>query len=114
MKLTIEKEWEYIPFWNNNQADSEPIKFILCNLTTAERDSCVELSFDQDGKPIFKSDNQRIFKAGVRQIENLSVNGEKISSATGVMTMPGLYELFLEVASEILAKNMRRDSKNLP
>lgn len=112
MKLTIDKEQEYIPTWNDNEADAEPIKFILRNLTTAERDAAVSLSFGENGDPILKPDMQRIFTKGVARIENLWVNDKQILTPASVMTTPGLYELFLEVASEILAVNMRRDSKN--
>lgn len=114
MKLVIDKEQEYIPSWNDNEADDEPIKFILSNLTTTERDACVDLSFGENGDPLLKPDMQRIFAKGVKRIENLWVNGGQISTPAAMMAAPGLYELFLEVASEILARNMRHDPKNLP
>ena len=112
MKINIARESEYIPEWNDNESNDEPIKFFLRDLTTAERDGCISLKVNEKGESVIDPDYQKIFRRGVIRIENLEVNDEKIKTAEMVLKTPGLWNLFLEVAGRILLQNTEGLSKN--
>jgi len=107
MEIKVVKETEYIPDWEKNKKDPSPVKFKLHFLTPSERDDCYEW---QDGSLVPKT--QRFFTLGVISIENLSVNGEKITTAQQLLDTPGLEGLYNEVCAVILRQNARQDSKN--
>jgi hypothetical protein len=97
MKIDLVKEFEFIPEWNDNQEDENPIKFVFRHLTAGEVDSIVSL----DGK----YDTSRVFKLSTLRIENLEVNGEKITTADKLLGSPGLAPLMYEAIGYLL-KNM--------
>ena len=112
MKVTLNKESEYIPEWNDNRNDEDPIKFHLRDLTTAERDSYVKFKLVEGKEPKTEADFQMIFSKCVKKIDNLEVDGEKIDSARKLLNTAGLWPLFMEVATYISAHNMAATSKN--
>ena len=115
MKFTLARETEYTPKWNGNDKAEEPIVFGLRYLNTPERDSVLSPAFGPDGKPIVKPDYQRAFNLGVVSIRGLTVDAKPITARKEFLELPGFYELFLEVASQILLMNAVDDSlKNSP
>jgi hypothetical protein len=111
MKLYIAKETEYLPEWNENRSSDEPVKFILKNLTPAERNECVGVQI-VDEKQTFSADFEKLFRKGVKRIESLWVDDKEIRTVNEFLAVPGLYDLFIEVASEVLSQNIKVDSKN--
>jgi len=112
MRLTIAKEGEYIPEWNGNKEDDEPIKFVLRHLTTGERERAIEFGMAEDGKSVVKPDLRSLFRTAVVRVENLHVNDKSLTKADDVLSAPDLYDLFVEVAVYVLAQNARQDPKN--
>jgi hypothetical protein len=112
MRLTVAKEEEYVPQWNGNVEEDEPVKFTLSYLTTADRDACIPVDFNEEGEFHLKPDYRKLFTKGVRRIEGLYVNDKPIKTPLEVLNTPGLYELYMEVATHLLTMNVRRDSKN--
>ena len=116
MKITLAKDAEYIPEWNGNREDPEPVVFHLRYLTTAERQQCMEKEYlpDKDGgiRVAVKPDQERMFKLAVKKIEHLEVNGRELVTAKEVLETPGLDSLFLEVSLHVLTMNAEQDSKN--
>ena len=45
MKFTFENEFEYIPVFNNNREDSQPIKAKFRYLTTPEREKFIKVDY---------------------------------------------------------------------
>jgi len=116
MKITLARDAEYIPEWNGNRDDPEPVVFHLRYLTTAERQQCMEREYlpDKNGgvRVAIKPDQERMFKLAVRKIENLEVNGRPLTTAGDVLSTPGLDLLFIEVSLYVLTMNAEQDSKN--
>ena len=111
MKLELTQQVEYVPEWNENQKDSEPISFTLRHLTTAERAKCTDTGQTEQGHLHIKPDYERMFRLAVVKIENLDVGGKQLETARDVLATPGLYMLFFEVALYILNMNPIGDKK---
>ena len=108
----LEKEIEYIPEWDNNQEESEPITFTLRYITDAERSRCQVPRFDEQGNPAVEVDYEGFVKCGVTKIENFKVNGKEITTARQFSKLSGFHQLHMEVALKIFSLNARQDSKN--
>ena len=107
MKFTIAREEEFVPKWNENDKAEEPIKFILKNLNTVEREGLTSVDFSDDGKPHIKIDFIRACRIGIRKIENLIVENKAIEKAQDFLDcpVPGFSELAREVGSHVVAAN---------
>ena len=112
MRLTIEKEYEFIPEAYGNKEDSTPVVFRCRALTETQRDKCFETEF-VDGVSHFYTRQERLFRFAVVGIDNLDVNGKAITNAKEFMTdAPSLSQMFDEVVSEIIVRTTRPDLKN--
>jgi hypothetical protein len=113
MKFTLKREDEFIPKWNGNDKQDEPIKFTIRALNTVERDSIFTISHNLDGVPLVKTDFLKAFRIGVVRVSGLTVDGAEVSKAEEVIKLPGFYELVLEVGTEVIARNpFEQNSKN--
>jgi len=108
----LEKEVEYIPEWNKNQEETEPITFTLRYITDAERSRCQRPRFDEKGNPEVEIDYEGFIKYGVAKIENFKVNGKAITTARQFNALSGFSQLHMEVALQVFSMNARQDSKN--
>jgi len=108
----LEKEVEYIPEWNENREEDEPITFTLRYITDAERSRCQVPRFDEQGNPAVEVDYEGFVKCGVTKIENFKVNGKEITTARQFSKLSGFHQLHMEVALKIFSLNARQDSKN--
>ncbi len=61
MKFTIAREIEFLPEWNGNKQEDDPIKFTLRFLTAPERDEVLGMGFETDGK-VTVNPNSRLAK----------------------------------------------------
>lgn len=113
MKFTLAKEREYIPTWEGNDKQEEPIKFTLRYLNTVERDDIISPQFGEDGKVNIKPNYIKAFKLGVSKIEGFNVDGSQVKTSIEFLKLTGFYELFLEVAGQVLMQNSVVDGKNL-
>jgi len=108
----LEKEVEYIPEWNKNQEEAEPMAFTLRYLTNAERSKCQKTLFDDKGNPQIEFNNELLVKFGVSGIAHFKVNGKEITTAREFNALVGFPELHVEIATQVLVMNARQDSKN--
>lgn len=112
MEITIERNYELIPEWNENKRDANPIVFEMRRLSTGERDKLMAYTFTTEGQLQIAPDRQGMFRAAVMNIRNLKMNGETISKPTDFLSRPGLDALFAEVVTDVIAQNSREDLKN--
>jgi len=108
----LEKEVEFIPEWNDNRDESEPITFTLKYITDAERARCQKPRFDDQGNPTVEIDYEGFVKYGVRKIEGFKVNDKDITTARQFNALSGFSQLNMEVAIEVFTMNARQDLKN--
>jgi len=115
VKISFDEKYEYIPKWNGNEEETEQVKFYLRYLTSPERSRCIQKDIMVDGdKPAIHVNykERELFELSVEKIENLEVNGKKITTVKDFFSTPGLSGLFDEVVNEIVARNTRQDLKN--
>lgn len=116
MKIRISREIEFIPEWNNNQEETDPIKAVLMDLSTAEREECIRMVIVAGGDVELKPDYQKLFKRGVTRIDNLSVEidgkEQKITTPEDLLKAPGFYNLFMEIATKIISMTMEASDPN--
>lgn len=115
MKLTISSEFDYIPEWNDNQDEDEPIVFHCRYLTAGERDKVMDFSTSfEDGEPVPKAtiDRRAVIEKCVKSIENLTINSRNVTTAKQLIEEPALGGLYMEVAMELVSRNMTPDLKN--
>lgn len=109
MKFTIAREIEFVPEWNGNRDEDEPIKFTLKYLTAPERDEIVNMAFDVDGKVSVKPNFQKACKMGIKKIEGLTVDGKQITTANEFLGIPGFDDLYHELGNQIMVMNPIKD-----
>jgi hypothetical protein len=112
MEITIERNYEFTPEWNDNKKDINPIVFEMRRLSTGERDKLMAYTFSAEGQLQIAPDRQGMFRAAVVNIRNLKVNGESVTKAVDILSRPGLDVLFAEVVTDIISQNSREDLKN--
>lgn len=111
MKLSIEKEYQFIPEWNGNKEDEKPIEFNLRGITDLEREKCITKKY-VDGNVEMATNESQLFRYAVQGIENLEINNKQIKSASEFLACSGLSGLFAEVVLEILTRTVKKDLKN--
>ena len=113
MDIKIERtEYEYIPEWNGNKEDANPIKATISLLTPAQRDDCYDYEF---GGPevMIKPNMKQFVRLGVKAISNLTVDGKAVTDGRILCATIGLDGLYSELATEVIRANTRQDLKNL-
>ena len=105
MRYNIKKEIEFIPSWEGNDKQDEPIKFYLKHLNVTERDDIFSPVADETGRVKVKLNSIKAFTIGVSKIENLTVDGKEITTPRAMLQLPGFYELMIEVATRIMTMN---------
>ena len=126
MDIKIRRTEEFVPKWNKNDKDKNPIVFKLKYLTVSEHEDCRSLTpikLDINGKKVsggeLIADPKKIFSYSVMEITNLTTIDEDdkkvdIRSAEDMLTCQSqeLVGLFFEVTSHILAMSKKVNSKN--
>ena len=116
MKITFDDTYEFVPAWNGNKADAEPITFKLRYLTSPERSRCIQkdiIVVDGEKTQIKVNYREReMFELSVEKITGLDANGKKVETAKDFLAEKRLSGLFDEVVNEIVARNTRQDLKN--
>jgi len=110
MDVALLEGKEYIPDWNNNKKESEPVKIFLQPLTAGQRAVLLEKIFNG------KEEEYLIYacRCAIKTIENLSVAGKQIKTAEEFLDSRGvgLDELVLDIGKEVIVLNKRPDLKN--
>jgi hypothetical protein len=110
MKIKVKESEKFIPLWNGNTEESEPITVHYRFPTAGERDEyiCALPAKFVNGEPVveFKNDSQGLVKKLCKRIENLEldVNGKKvlIDDAAKLYGTEGVpVELVREIEGEI-------------
>ncbi len=112
MEITIERDYDYIPKWQDNDKSASPIVFHMQHLSTIERDKLIDYTVGADGNVQMKTDRPGMFLRAVKKIDNLMVNGERISTAKDFLDRPGLNGLLAEIIGNIISTDGRTDLKN--
>lgn len=123
MEVQVKRTIDYIPKWNKNQKDKNPIVFHLRYLSTGELQDCIKSkpsTYDAETKKVtggeIIQDDKKWFNLGIMEIDNLEVNDgtNKTPITTGreLLLQPGLDNLYYEVLAYIKRMNARIDPKN--
>lgn len=115
MKLTISKEFDYTPEWNDNKEQTDPVVVHCRYLTAGERDKIIYpeiVQRDGEMETRIQADRRAIIEKCVLSIDNLEVNGRLIKTAKELIEQHGLGELYQEIAMELISRNMSPDLKN--
>lgn len=111
MKISIDKEYDVIPTWNGNEDDNAPIVFKCQSLTEPQREKVIKTAY-VDGKAEVEFKKVVLFELAVKEIRNLEINGEAVTTAKRFIELPTPAGLFDEVIAEIAKRTMRQDVKN--
>ena len=112
------KNIEFIPEWQENRADSNPIRATLKFLNTAQRTTLLPWDSDTEGHVRMKPDRRGLLLAGLEKLENCVMvdrdTGAKkeIKTAFELLGAYGLEGLAIEIATEIMSMNARGTEKN--
>lgn len=116
MKIKIKKLDTFIPEWNDNKKEDNPIKFNLRYISTGEYDDCLIPTANKKGKTNIDIDYKLMVEYATLSIDNLSVEVDnveiKIENATQLLAHPGMQELYYELRLYVITMNARIDSKN--
>lgn len=109
------KEVEYVPEWNDNRKEQNPIRVKLRFLNNAQRSDLIRWKADQSGQINLDPDRRGLIMAGVVKIENLWVVDDgvrkEIRSGIALMQSYGLEALVIELATEIIGMNPRQEAE---
>ena len=110
MDIALIGEHEYIPEWNDNEKEAEPVTIILKPLCAGNRAILLELFSS------VKEEKYMDFavRHGVKEIKNLTVDGKPIKTGQELLDSfgAGLELLVLNIGTEVIVKNQRPDLKN--
>ena len=114
MDIKIVKESEFIPQWNDNREQADPLRVLLQALTTTQRTECVDFGVDENGQTVVRPKLRLLCKYGVKEIKNLSAEGTPIKTVDDLLSSRGggLEVLLTEIGMEILVRNRAVDLKN--
>ena len=124
MEVQVKRTIDYIPDWNKNKKDKNPIEFHLRYLSTEEEDECMEVvplriinaeTRETSGGEIIQHDKKR-FCYSVVKIKNLQVKDDnktvEVTTAKELLAQPGFELLYLDVLTFLKKMEARVDSKN--
>ena len=107
------KEVEFVPEWNDNKKDPNPIRFRLRYLNNSQRSDLIRWKADSSGEIHLDPDRRGLLLAGVVKVENLWVVEDgarkEIKTAMALLQSYGLEALMIELATEIISMNPRQE-----
>ena len=115
MKLKINQTGEFIPKWNDNENEENPIKFEFTKITPALMAKIVSKKViyrDDEPEITIEFDFDKIVKNCITKIENLEINGAAIRFASEILKQSGLGDLITEIGSHILQESNSVEKKN--
>ena len=115
MKVTFDNEFDFIPEWNENQADEKPIKARFQYLTTPQREKFISIKYvgiESETRKETSFDYEGILRASLISLENCEINGIKITNANELIAFRGLSQLVRELADHAAGMNITPDLKN--
>jgi hypothetical protein len=107
VKVAIEQEYWWVPEWNKNKLQANPVRFRKRLLTGGNR---LKLIAFQDGQPHIES--EQVFLATVLEVENLTANGKAVATARDVLRHGELYLLAVESVADSLMHTEETGIKN--
>jgi NRPS condensation-like uncharacterized protein len=107
MEITIDRTFEFIPKWNDNDKTDNPVIVTGYMLTGEQYSRCVKLGTEM------AIDGKRYLKEARIKIRNLVVNGKPIVNVEDLLRVPGLILLYNEIVAEVINLNAFEPSKNL-
>ena len=130
MRIIASSGMEYIPTWNHNKKEKDPIKIKWRYLTGPEKDRIIgfdPLEFDEKGNQVgrfkFHIDNVELIKTSILDTINLEVTKTVISmardeetkkaTADDICSIPELAGLYTELVNFFMDENRPIDKKKL-
>jgi hypothetical protein len=109
------KEVEYVPEWNENRKEKDPIKIRLRFLNNSQRSDLIRWKADSSGQINLDPDRRGLILTGVTKIENLWIVEDgirkEIKSGMALLQTYGLEALMIELATEIIGMNPRQEAE---
>lgn len=116
MELAFREKYEIKPVWNGNDTDEKPAIFNCRFLSNDEMSDCIVKEFLQGDantdhfKVTYRE--SKLITLSVESIDNLIVNGERITEAREFLKAKRLNGMMQEVVNMIIKNNTSRDIKN--
>ena len=108
------KEVEFIPEWNGNKLEAQPIRITLRFLNNAQRTDLIRWRGDVSGAVNFDPDKRGLLMGAVAKIENLWMVEDgvrkEIRTAQALLQSYGLEALVIELVTEIVGMNPRQEA----
>ena len=106
---------EFIPTWDGNleKREAEQIRVTWSYPSGSERAGMTKVK-NVDGKAEVELDYDSLAKRCIRKVENLTVNGKKITNGYELARATGMDQLYDEISTHIMSETQSRsiDSKN--
>ena len=106
VKISVEREYWWIPTWNGNDKAEKPMRMRKRMLTGGER---VRYLTPMNGA--LGTDNEAIFSATVLEVEGLTGSGKALTSGAQILAYSEFYILIMESITETLT-HVGPDLKN--
>jgi len=103
---TVTEDIDFIPEFDDNEKEKEPITVVLKYMTSNENAKCLKIYGDLD------IDYETTITLGVKEVKNLKVDGKEITTARQLLNLSGFRKLLDEVVVKIISMNARTDKKN--
>jgi len=107
VKVSVEREYWWVPEFEGNAKDPKPIRFRKRMLTGGERVRYISPRSSGEGM-----DAEGIFEASVLEVEGLTLGGKAATTAREVLKYSELYLLIIESVGETLRHAGGPDLKN--
>lgn len=106
MNVKIEKTFEFIPGWNNNKDNEQPITVNGSYLTNTQLDRCLKIGTE------ISIDRKQYLKESKIKISNLNVDGKLIITSEDLLGACGLSQLYTEITTHLIEINNQEPPKN--
>jgi len=108
LRIKVAKQKTFIPIWNKNKDDSNPIEVDIEYLTVGQLDDCID--------NLGRVNQKMMFRKAVKKIRNLEIETDgiekKILTAENRLNARGLEQLYYEILGEIAVMKAGGDEKN--
>jgi hypothetical protein len=110
------REIEYIPEWNENKKEQNPVRVTLRYLNTSQRVTLMPWTADAKGNAVMSPDMNGLIRVAVDRIDNLwqMIEGkrEEIKTGSALLAAYGFEGLVIEIMQQIMGMNGREVEKN--
>ena len=104
----VSRNVEYVPTWNGNRDDPNPVRVTLRFLNTAQRTTLLPWHTESDGRSVMNPDRRGLLLAAVERIENLIMldrdtgTRHEVRTARDLLEAVGLEVLAIELTTQVV------------